>query len=396
MITTLQDKMLQRAPGVRFRYDKFGGLAWHIRGFIYQLSAFETILLDVLAQPIAVSALVCYLPERDLKNAIHKLAHENLIVFANSTTDIPLAGELKRANSLAIESRNQPLNKPFWAHLQPFTFCNQKCIHCYCNGGSHQSKHPLPLTTWKRIVDKIAEFGVIEIYVTGGENLIVDEYYDITEHILSAGCTTGLSTNAMFVPDRAIEFISKHHLSYVQVSLDGATAVTNDRIRGVRGAFEHSLRGLRKLSQVTKPILNMVVNRLNVTEIEALVVLGKEFGVSYFKFYPQKTAGRARDCLSLKLTQSEWNAIPFVEIGRIHGVNVEYLSHGDACGSGFSGFAINEYGDMFPCIFGCHNTGIRVGSILARELSYLWFHAEPMTFFRGLANSQPCCRCECP
>jgi MoaA/NifB/PqqE/SkfB family radical SAM enzyme len=253
----------------------------------------------------------------------------------------------------------------------------------------------LNISEWKRIVESLINFGILEIYVTGGENLIVREYFELTEFILAAGCTTGLSTNAMSVTDRVLHFLREHRLTCVQVSLDGATPETNDRIRGVTGAFHKSLRGIKRLATVSQLVMNTVVNRHNIGEIEALIVLGKSLSISNFRFSPQKQVGRAKDLHQVKLTTQEWLDIPFAELADKYSVRIDHPSPSEKCGSGFSGFAINELGHAYPCIFATHEPKFDLGCVLELPLEKIWFESPRLDLFRTLPAELPCTRCEC-
>jgi len=386
--------VFQRAPYVRFRYDTFGGLAWKPRGLIYKIVSDQAMLLEILQLPRRLDDVREQLPEVDVEAASRALVSNGLLTETSAAPVRGLETACALARSRAAAAGTQTINKPFWAHIQPFTFCNQRCIHCYCHGDSRQSRLPLSLETWRSIVDKIVDFGVLEIYITGGENFIVDEYFKLAEYVMASGCTTGLSTNAMHVPQRAIDFIVRNEITSVQVSLDGATSETNDRIRGTPGAHVRSLRGIEALRRVTTPVLNMVVNRINCHEVEALVRLGLQVGVSSFKFYPQKAVGRGVDCRDEALTADEWSRLRFDDLARAYGVAIESPSSNVACGSGYSGFAVNEEADVFPCIFGVHNSATKIGNIMKDDLESLWFMSPKLKMFRTLSCAQPCTRCE--
>lgn len=385
----------QKVSNLRFRYDKFGGLAWTPKGYIYQLTFNEVALLDILNVSRSISEINSYFVGENLHNICQSLIKKKLIIPSSTAHSDGILDAYVRAKVSIEKAKKQHINKPFWVHLQPFTFCNLNCIHCYCSGGTKQSELQLSIYQWESIVDKLVKFGVLEIYVTGGENLILSEYFELTEYILSQGCSTGLSTNAISVSNRAIDFIRKNNIEIIQVSLDGASSKLNDKIRGVNGAFTKSISGIKKLSKFSKIILNIVVSKLNQHEIEDIIKLGKKLGVDSFKFYPQKSVGRASRKRDIILSHTQWASIPFNELKSKHDVKIDYLETGSNCGAGFSGFAINENGDLFPCIFGVHNNKIKIGSVLDEDIEDMWFNSDRMNEFRMQSPIQPCNRCEC-
>jgi len=138
------------------------------------------------------------------------------------------------------------------------------------------------------------------------------------------------------------------------------------------------------------------VGKLNVSEIEDIVKLGLSLGVKEFQIFPQKGCGRAANNLGLLLDNDE--CAKYLQIcpylASKYNVSVEYLREDAGCGSGYSGFAINEKADVFPCIFGVEDQTQCIGNILQDDVEHFWFNSPKMNYFRTLCNSQPCKRCE--
>ena len=73
----------------------------------------------------------------------------------------------------------------------------------------------------------------------------------------------------------------------MQVSLDGASRATFDRMR-VRGEFDHVLDGMRNLRDAGVPIeINFSPTSFNMHEIDAVVDLAYELGA--YSFYTGRT-----------------------------------------------------------------------------------------------------------
>ncbi|MCB0514393.1 MAG: radical SAM protein, partial [Bacteroidetes bacterium] len=379
---------------LKFRYDKFGALAWFPKREIYHLRNEEAALLDLLELPRKLQDIQGFLFEEQVITIVEKLLKEGLLVTTErESTEIPddnyeiLLQKIENAN-------RQTINKPFWAHIQPFKFCNQECIHCYCNGSIHQQKFVLPIDKWKWIIDQIDLFGVLDIYITGGENLIVDDYFTLTEYVIQKGVGTGLSTNAMSVNQRILNKLKRLNIDVIQVSIDGSVPEIHDRIRGKAGALSKSLLGIKKLQNIVNTIIvNMVVNKLNILDISNVIKLGISLGIKKFKVFPQKSAGRG---IQFLLNTSDLDVISSTcrELVDKYDVEIECLGDEDKCGSGSVGFAINELGNIFPCIFGVENVNLILGNMLRDNIEDIWFNSEKLNYFRGLSEMHPCTRCE--
>ena len=118
--------------------------------------------------------------------------------------------------------------------------CNLKCVHCYAD-----SHNDIELKTEEclEIIDKLSSFKVPIILFSGGEPLLRKDLIDIAEYAKKNGIKCVLSTNGTLI-DRDLAESLKDVFDYVGVSLDGMKAV-NDKFRGVKGAFDSAVRGLR-------------------------------------------------------------------------------------------------------------------------------------------------------
>ena len=112
------------------------------------------------------------------------------------------------------------ISKPIWAHIQPFLFCNLACTHCYCNSSPDSQKFKLPVKSWVKIIDRLDSYGIAEIYVTGGETLILPETWALIEEIRHRGIGFGVSTNAVHVNDLILARLRELRVDRINVSLN--------------------------------------------------------------------------------------------------------------------------------------------------------------------------------
>lgn len=378
---------------VRFRFEYWGGIAWTPSGPLFKLCFEDSILLKLLKVPYDIIEVRKFVSNSN--ESLERLLDSGLIVESNLSE--PFDNDryfevLKEAEKAKLKT----IAKPFWVHIQPYTFCNQNCIHCYCSGSVNQKKFNLPLDTWKEIVDKFYDFGIVDIHITGGENFIVDECFELTKYIKERGFGIGLSTNGMVYNDKIENELKNLGVDFLQISLDGATPEVNDYIRQSNGGFSKTTKNITKFGKILNPILNMVVNKINIEQVESMIVLGKELGVKEFKFFPQKSVGRGEVKKSdILVSWDEWKKIDFEFLSQKYDVVLDYLNENDSCGCASSGFAVKENGDVYPCIFGVENERIKVGNIIENSMESLWFEESTMVNFRNACSKQPCKRCEC-
>jgi radical SAM protein with 4Fe4S-binding SPASM domain len=176
--------------------------------------------------------------------------------------------------------------------------CNLACAHCLVEAGPAIGGH-VPAPTVRRIVSEFAALGGEAICLTGGEPLLHPQWRE-----LLASCreqpsfrSLSLQTNGTLIGDaqvRALQSLRFDGLA-IQVSLDGSSPATHDRVRGP-GAFRRTLAGLRRLaaaglgSHVSIAFTEM---RHNVHDLPALLELVEVLGLRSLTSGTLVSRGRA-------------------------------------------------------------------------------------------------------
>lgn len=393
--------MLATAPGLRFRQEYFGSLAWRINPRrLFRLDEVATTIALLYRLPrqseVPVDATVALQISRtELRQTMMSLVEAGVLIEAPEPAETLTPEDVIRAAMVLDASKPKvPVLKPLWAHLQPFTLCNQHCIHCYCSGGPKADPFLIDVDTWREIVAKLDDYGVLDVYVTGGESLLLDGFFEIADEILARGLGFGVSTNATVLSDRVLDRLRQLRIGAVQVSLDGATAATHELIRGAPGSFTRTLVGISRISQFADPVINTVVNSINLDDLEEIVRIGIEHGCRRFKFFPEKPVGRSTVHLTLDDEELMTKLVPeCARLAEVHHVEIETVDPRQPCGSGSVGFAVDQRADIYPCIFGVRKPTLRCGNLLADDLDTVWFDSPVLARFRKEVET-PCRRCE--
>jgi radical SAM protein with 4Fe4S-binding SPASM domain len=179
--------------------------------------------------------------------------------------------------------------------------CNLKCIHCYANAGE-QRKEELSTEDAKRFLDDLAEMRIPILLFSGGEPLLRKDLFELASHITSKGIKCSLSTNGTLINEETAEKLKKAGFSYIGVSIDGMKE-TNDRFRGVSGAFNRAFEGLLNSKQAgIMTGIRFTVTKYNIGDIPAVIDLLAENNIPRFCLYHLVPSGRAefRDDITLK------------------------------------------------------------------------------------------------
>lgn len=208
------------------------------------------------------------------------------------------------------------------------TRCNLKCAHCYINPEQH-GDFTLPAET---VTDWLALFcrppKSANLILLGGEPTLHPELAQIVHAARRIGYgSVTVDTNGYLFHD-ILHKVTPEQVDYFSFSLDGATAATNDRIRGA-GCHAACTRGIRQAVEKGFPVsVIYTVSRQNVNELADMPPILEELGVS--RFFIQVIGIRGRSAVpaagELQLTRQEWekSVFPVAEKSARAGITVTY------------------------------------------------------------------------
>lgn len=114
-----------------------------------------------------------------------------------------------------------------------------------------------------------------------------------------------VSTNGTLIDDRMAARLREAGISYAGISLDGL-GETNDLFRGVPGAFERALSGVRAARRAgVKVGLRFTMHRGNVADVPGVFDLIEAEGIPRACFYHLVFTGRGRGLRSVELSHAE-------------------------------------------------------------------------------------------
>jgi len=183
--------------------------------------------------------------------------------------------------------------------------CNLKCVHCYSHSHDTEYKNELTTDEGKALIDDLADFGSPVVLFSGGEPLLRPDLVDLAHHAVSRGMRAVISTNGTLIDDELAGKLKEVGLSYVGVSLDGLRK-TNDMFRGVPGAFDRALEGIRACKRAgIKVGLRFTMNRRNAADIPGIFDLLEEEAIPRVCFYHLVYAGRGTKLMKEDLDHNE-------------------------------------------------------------------------------------------
>ena len=245
---------------------------------------------------------------------------------------------------------------------------------------------------------------VFQVNFGGGEPFLRDDFLDLLAYCHARGITTCVSTNGTVLDDALVDrLLDLAAPVYIQVSLDGARAETNDAIRGP-GTFARILDGVESLVGRSYPdlSLNMVVTRLNAGEVGDFDRLTRSYGAKtrLSRFRPSGAGCGAWEDLCLTRDQ-------LLELSAFLGHHPEILT-GDSffsltpndrrtlgltvCGAARMTCAVAPDGGVYPCAFLCDPV-FKAGDVTREPLSAIFRDAPVFARFREV-EPEACRACD--
>jgi heme d1 biosynthesis radical SAM protein NirJ len=225
-----------------------------------------------------------------------------------------LAGTVTTGDALRYERRSANL-PPHLLHFsedkRPVVVwnvtrrCNLHCVHCYASATDKPYEGELNTAEALSVIDDLGAFGVPVVLFSGGEPLTRPDLFQLSRHARDLGLRAVLSTNGTLItPDIARE-VGQQGFSYVGVSLDGLEDI-HDKFRGVKGAFQDSLRGIRACREAGVRVgVRFTITKRNQHHLADVLNLLEEEDIPRFCMYHLAYSGRGKKISSDALESDE-------------------------------------------------------------------------------------------
>jgi len=202
--------------------------------------------------------------------------------------------------------------------------CNLRCVHCYSQSEDRSYEGELSTDEGLAMIEDLARFGAPVVLFSGGEPLLRPDLETLIGRAVSLGMRAVISTNGTLITERVAERLKGASLSYVGVSLDGMRSA-NDRFRGIAGAFDRALAGIRNCRKAgVKVGLRFTITRRNASEVDDIFSLLRDENVPRACFYHLVYAGRASALMTEDLDHDETRRI----VDKIIDRTAELHAHG--------------------------------------------------------------------
>jgi SynChlorMet cassette radical SAM/SPASM protein ScmF len=140
------------------------------------------------------------------------------------------------------------------------------------------------------------------------------QIYEILKILEEMDIPVWMETNGLLLNEKMAAALAYSPNAFVSVSLDGSTAEVHDKIRGVSGAFDRSVQGIKNLlaNGIDTQIIFSIM-RENVHQYEEIIKVAEDLGVPSLKFNIVQPTERG---LALHKSQRDVTIEEYIKIGR--------------------------------------------------------------------------------
>ncbi len=169
--------------------------------------------------------------------------------------------------------------------------CPLRCAHCYVNAGEREAEDVLSTEEAFAVIDQICELGKPVVILSGGEPLMRNDIFAIARYGTEKGLKMAMGTSGVLIDETVAREIRNSGIRRVAISIDSADPAVHDAFRGVLGAWERAVQGIRHcLREGLGVQINMTVLTSDIQAIHDVVSLGTGLGVKDFQvFFPVLT-----------------------------------------------------------------------------------------------------------
>lgn len=172
--------------------------------------------------------------------------------------------------------------------------CNLACQHCGSRAG-HTRTDELSTAEALDLVRQMAEVGITEVTIIGGEAFLRPDWLEIAQAITKAGMVCGMTTGGYGITLDTARRMKEAGISVVSVSVDGLET-THDRIRGRQGSWQWAFKTMSHLKEAGIPFgCNTQINRLSAPEFPQIYERIRDAGVFAWQIQLTVPMGNAAD-----------------------------------------------------------------------------------------------------
>lgn len=260
--------------------------------------------------------------------------------------------------------------------------CNLQCIHCYDNAGEVRDKE-LGTNDFLKLIDNLADIGLTDIVLTGGEPFMRKDIFQIINAINRKNIRFSIFTNALLITPSIVDKLVEYSPEFIAISLDGSDASVHERIRG-KNTFDKTINAIKLIkSKGLKVRINHTLTSKSITQLDNFMKLMKDLQIDdiFFDRFDSLGRGKEQEDLVIPVEQGyeiksmldKYSKNENVNISSYEAIdNTIIADNGNLCGVGITSCYIKADGELTFCPVMSSEEYSSVGDVLKSDIITLW------------------------
>lgn len=300
---------------------------------------------------------------------------------------------------------------PIYIEFSPNAHCNSRCTHCALDFTEYK-KLNMDADMLKVRFKEMGELGVKSLMAAGeGEPMLHPRISDIVDYATDAGIKISFTSNGTMMNKAFVER-SLSKISWIKISLNGGDHKSYSAVHRVKEAeFDKVIANIKYAVEYKREHnLNCVIGIQSVLlpenahTMEALVLLGKELGVSYVVIKPfsphqsmlnkQYDSMKYAEYITLAEGLSKHSTEDFEVVARLNAMKSTGHTYDKCLSTPLIWGYINSKADVLACSAHYENPRFNLGNLNDSSFKEIWQGEKRQALFEeGICIDE--CRKNC-
>jgi len=178
--------------------------------------------------------------------------------------------EKKEYKDWSLKFHNDHAKKPIVMQMELTYRCPLHCVHCYadCYNNAADAKKELSTEDVKRLMDKLYEAGCLWFTFTGGDPMTRSDFLELYRYAKDKGFILSIMTSLAGLTDEILKEMSEKPPFSIDMTLNGVTEKTYERISQVKGSFTRVMKNIDKVLAAKLPLkIKTLISKNNIHEL---------------------------------------------------------------------------------------------------------------------------------
>ncbi len=404
----MQNLIIRLVYGIRLRKEYFGGLVYDTRnGNILEVDNSAFHLLNLIKdRALKLNDAITFLiqnniikrEDKSIDKTLQKLFELRIIEKQNEASSLPQSIIPK-----PVKITSKPwLSAPETVHWAVTYSCNRDCPDCYTRRFSF-IKNELGTTDAMKLIDKIADWGVFQLAIGGGEPLLRKDLLKLVQYAANRGLSVNITTGKLKIDSYLLESLCSS-IQNLQFGIQPDDLIGSNLIKTIH-QLQDLFITLQKLG--ITPGANLFLTKSAIKQFEKLIKILADVGfnrIILLRYKPPESIERWESekpdhYQTKKLHKKIYEIIKEnpqlnIRIDCALSFVQRYLSRKLSAQFGIKGcvaadriLALAPDGSVYPCSQLVH-PDCYAGNLLESEPTVLWEQSRILRKYRSFRNKK--------